>query len=101
MTKNLTQLIEDLQTKGASEEELETTTYIALLQQDLACLAVIINLLNEQELKELDTKEGADQLTYAYSLAYNKGYTYDFIKKSAEDIVFSGLEVEKLRSGLH
>ena len=97
MIQNLQQLLQDLEQKGASQEEKETTAYIALMQQDLACLAVILNILTETEITELAKRQGLDQLTYAYFLAYQKGYDYDFILKSAQDIVFSGLEIERLK----
>jgi len=98
MIKNLQQLLQQLDEKGASLEEKETTAYIALMQQDIACLAVILNLLNNKEVTELENKQGLDKLNYAYSLAYKKGYDYNYILKSAKDIVFSGLEIEKLKN---
>lgn len=97
MIQNLQQLLQQLEQEGKTQEEKETTAYIALMQQDLACLVVIINLLNEQEIAKLQKRQGVDQLTYAYFLAYQKGYNYDFILKSAQDIVFSGLEIERLK----
>ena len=98
MIQNIQQLLHDLETKGATQEEKETTAYIALMQQDLACLVVILNLLNEQEVANLEKREGLDQLTYAYFLAYQKGYDYEYILRSAEDIVFSGLEIARLKA---
>lgn len=98
MIQNIQQLLQQLEEQGKTQEEKETTAYIALIQQDLACLAVILNLLNDQEVTELEKRQGVDQLTYAYFLAYQKGYDYDFILKSAQDIVFSGLEIERLKS---
>ena len=97
MIQNLQQLLQNLEQQGASPQEKETTTYIALMQQDLAYLAVILNILDESDIKQLEKRQGIDQLTYAYFLAYQKGYDYDFILKSAQDIVFSGLEIERLK----